>query len=85
MIRQLVGAALLLSAVGVLAQVPAVSSGPAPVSKPAPRPKFDAFEVATIKPVAPDAKASRYIVMQGSSPFLRRTTPSSCSSQQHTI
>ena len=72
MICQLVGAALLLSAVGVLAQVPAVSSGPAPVSKPAPRPKFDAFEVATIKPVAPDAKASRYIVMQGSSRFVEK-------------
>jgi uncharacterized protein (TIGR03435 family) len=32
---------------------------------PAPRPNFDTFDVATIKPIEPNAKAGRYIVMQG--------------------
>ena len=31
-----------------------------------------AFEVATIKPVEPDAKASRYITMQGSNRFVAK-------------
>jgi hypothetical protein len=38
----------------------------------APRPKFDAFEVATIKPVDPDAKAGRYIIMQGAHRFVEK-------------
>ncbi len=38
----------------------------------APRPKFDVFEVATIKPVEPDAKAGRYIVMQGTNRFVEK-------------
>ena len=38
----------------------------------APRPKFDAFEVATIKPVGSDTKAGRYIVMQGSNRFVEK-------------
>jgi uncharacterized protein (TIGR03435 family) len=38
----------------------------------APRPKFDAFEVATIKPVDPDAKAGRYIIMQGTHRFVEK-------------
>jgi uncharacterized protein (TIGR03435 family) len=37
---------------------------------PAPRPAFDAFDVATIKPVDPDAKAGRYIIMQGTHRFI---------------
>jgi uncharacterized protein (TIGR03435 family) len=37
-----------------------------------PRPKFDAFEVATIKPVDPDAKAGRYIIMQGTHRFVEK-------------
>jgi uncharacterized protein (TIGR03435 family) len=37
-----------------------------------PRPKFDSFEVATIKPVDPDAKAGRYIVMQGTHRFVEK-------------
>src|SRR3979490_455228 len=53
MIRQVAFAARGISVSGVLAQ-PAAS-----------RPKFDSFEVATIKPVDPDAKAGRYIIMQG--------------------
>ena len=36
------------------------------------RPKFDAFEVATIKPVAHDAKAGRYITMQGTNRFVEK-------------
>jgi uncharacterized protein (TIGR03435 family) len=38
----------------------------------APRPKFDAFEVATIKPVDTDAKAGRYIIMQGTHRFVEK-------------
>jgi len=53
MLRRMVMAALLLS--------PCVIGAQSPSS----RPKFDAFEVATIKPVDPDAQAGRYIVMQG--------------------
>lgn len=37
-----------------------------------PRPTFDAFEVATIKPVASDPKASRYITMQGNTRFVEK-------------
>jgi uncharacterized protein (TIGR03435 family) len=37
-----------------------------------PRPQFDAFEVATIKPVDPDAKAGRYIIMQGTHRFVEK-------------
>ncbi len=51
MIRQIAVAALGISVFGVLAQ------------SAAPRPKFDSFEVATIKPVDPGAKAGRYIIM----------------------
>jgi uncharacterized protein (TIGR03435 family) len=60
MIRQIAAAALGISVSGVLAQ-------PA-----APRPKFDSFEVATIKPVDPDAKAGRYIIMQGTHRFVEK-------------
>jgi len=38
----------------------------------APRPKFDAFEVATIKPMDPDAKPGRYIIMQGTNRFVEK-------------
>jgi uncharacterized protein (TIGR03435 family) len=37
---------------------------------PAPRPKFDQFEVATIKPVEYDPKGGRYIVIQGNNRFV---------------
>jgi len=47
MIRRLVCVAVVAIAVGAVAQTPI------------PRPKFDAFEVATIKPVPSDAKAAR--------------------------
>jgi uncharacterized protein (TIGR03435 family) len=51
-------AALLISAGGVLAQSPAA------------RPAFDAFEVAAIKPAAPDAQGGRFITMQGGHRFV---------------
>lgn len=42
---------------------------------PVPRPKFETFEVATIKEVAPEAKAGRYITMQGEHRFVARNFP----------
>jgi uncharacterized protein (TIGR03435 family) len=60
MIRQIAVAALGISVSGVLGQ--STTS----------RPKFDAFEVATIKPVDPDAKAGRYIIMQGTHRFVEK-------------
>jgi uncharacterized protein (TIGR03435 family) len=39
----------------------------------APRPKFDAFEVATVKPVDPDAKSGRFITMQGTNRFVEKS------------
>jgi uncharacterized protein (TIGR03435 family) len=53
MAKRIVGAALMLFAFGIFAQTPA------------PRPDFDAFEVATIKPVDPGAKAGRLFRMDG--------------------
>jgi len=52
--------ALVISASGMFAQ----SS--------APRPRFDVFEVATIKPVESDAKAGRFIMMQGTHRFVEK-------------
>ncbi len=49
---------LAISAVGLLAQAPA------------PRPRFDVFEVATIKPAVPEEKSGLFITMQGSNRFL---------------
>jgi uncharacterized protein (TIGR03435 family) len=60
MIRQIAVAALAISASGMLGQ--STTS----------RPKFDSFEVATIKPVDPDAKAGRYIIMQGNNRFVEK-------------
>jgi uncharacterized protein (TIGR03435 family) len=60
MIRQIAVAVLGISASGVLGQ------------STTPRPKFDLFEVATIKPVDPDAKAGRYIIMQGNNRFVEK-------------
>jgi uncharacterized protein (TIGR03435 family) len=53
MARWVVAAMLVLSGAGGLAQAPAA------------RPKFDAFEVATVKPVDADAKAGRMFKMEG--------------------
>jgi uncharacterized protein (TIGR03435 family) len=60
MVRQITFAALLLVVSATLAQ------------SPTPRPKFDSIEVATIKPVDPDAKSGRYITMQGNSHFIEK-------------
>ena len=62
MLRQIATAALALSASAILAQTPPSLSTP--------RPKFDAFEVATIKPVENDPKAGRYLIMQGVNRFI---------------
>ena len=60
MVRTIAMVALGVSVSGMLAQTAA------------PRPKFDAFDVATIKPVDPDAKAGRYIIMQGTNRFVEK-------------
>ncbi len=65
MVRLITLAALALSASVMLAQLPAPSPAP-------PRPKFDTFEVATIKPVDPDAKDGRYITMRGNNRFVEK-------------
>lgn len=65
MIRQL-AAALVLSASGILAQSSATGITQSP------GPKFDAFDVATIKPTALDAKSGRYIIMQGTHRFVEK-------------
>jgi uncharacterized protein (TIGR03435 family) len=56
-------AALLISASTLLAQSPTPSL----------RPKFDTFEVATIKPVDPGATAGRFIIMQGNNRFVEKS------------
>lgn len=66
MVRKILLNALLLSSSLVLAQAPAATQNSTP------RPKFDSFEVATIKPVNPEAKSGRYIVMQGNSRFVEK-------------
>ena len=58
MLRQIAMATLAISAAGMLAQTPAS------------RPRFDAFEVATIKPVEHDPKGGRFITMQGDHRFV---------------
>jgi len=64
--RAIVSTILFFAASAVSAQ------GPVAASKAEPRPNFDAFEVATIKPVAHDAKAGRYITMQGANRFVEK-------------
>lgn len=60
MVRWMMFAVLGVSASGVWAQSPPS------------RPKFDAFEVATVKPVEPDAMSGRFIVMQGTNRFVEK-------------
>jgi uncharacterized protein (TIGR03435 family) len=52
--------------VAVVALAVSVMSAQAP----APRPKFDAFDVATIKPVESEAKRGRFITMRGNNRFV---------------
>jgi uncharacterized protein (TIGR03435 family) len=47
-----------------------LSNAQTPATGPAPRPNFDQFDVATIKPVEHDPKGGRYIVMQSVSRFV---------------
>lgn len=60
MMRRIAAIALAISVSGLMAQTPG------------PRPRFDAFEVATIKPAAHEAKASRFITMQGTDRFVEK-------------
>jgi uncharacterized protein (TIGR03435 family) len=60
MIRQVVTAVICALVSGAFAQTPT------------PRPKFNTFEVATIKPVDPDARAGRYIIMKGTHRFVEK-------------
>jgi uncharacterized protein (TIGR03435 family) len=50
----------------------AVSASSLVAQSTAPRPKFDTFEVATVKPVDPDPTGGRYIKMQGTSRFVEK-------------
>jgi uncharacterized protein (TIGR03435 family) len=60
MFRRLALAVTVISVLGASAQSPVA------------RPKFDVFEVATIKTVDPDAKSGRYITMQGTDRFVAK-------------
>lgn len=60
MVPQILAVALTLSPSGLQQQ-----SAP-------PRPTFDAFEVATIKPISPDEGKGRYIIMRGTDTFVEK-------------
>jgi uncharacterized protein (TIGR03435 family) len=60
MIRQILIAAVAVSTAGALAQ-----------SQP-PRPKFDAFEVATVKPASAEPHSGRYIKLEGNNRFIEK-------------
>jgi uncharacterized protein (TIGR03435 family) len=63
---------MILSSAGVFAQTPATTPDSERQASTSARPKFDAFEVATVKPVNFDAKGGRYITMQGTSRFVEK-------------
>jgi uncharacterized protein (TIGR03435 family) len=65
MVGRTAALALLILASGIFAQ----STAPSPATT---RPKFDTFEVATIKPMDPDWKSGRYITMQGNNRFIEK-------------
>ncbi len=65
MSRRIWVALMALSCARVFAQVP--DPAVAPIATPSP-----SFEVATIKPTALDAKAGRYITMQGTNRFIAK-------------
>jgi uncharacterized protein (TIGR03435 family) len=69
MLQKIAAAALALSLTAAFAQSPTQSPAPSPTPSHTP---FDAFEVATIKPVPFDAKAGRYIIMQGTHRFVEK-------------
>ena len=60
MVRRFAFAALAISFSATFAQ------------SPAPRPKLDAFEVATVKPVESEPRSGRYITMQGNNRFVEK-------------
>jgi uncharacterized protein (TIGR03435 family) len=66
MTRPITLAAVVLFAAGIIAQSPAVPTSPATN---APRPKFDTFDVATIRPANTEEKG-RYLIMQGTHRFV---------------
>ena len=66
MIRQTVIAAIVLAASTAFAQ----STAPEPAHSLSPRQKFDAFEVATIKPVGLDEGKGRFIKLEGTHRFI---------------
>jgi uncharacterized protein (TIGR03435 family) len=68
MFRRIAIAAFAVLSPALYAQTPVAQAPVAPI--PAPRPAFNAFDVATIKPIDPDAKAGRYIIMQGTHRFI---------------
>lgn len=72
MIRKIVFAGMILSSAGVFAQAPVTTPDSAHQASALARPIFDAFEVATVKPVNFDAKGGRYITMQGTSRFIEK-------------
>jgi hypothetical protein len=51
-----------------------VAAGELSAQSPATRPTFDRFEVATIKPTAPDYKGGRWIRMPSTISFVVRIT-----------
>jgi uncharacterized protein (TIGR03435 family) len=61
--RMLIAAMLFVSASGAVTQTPAPAAA---------RPKFEAFDVATIKPVQAQDKASRYFRMEGTHRFIAK-------------
>jgi uncharacterized protein (TIGR03435 family) len=63
----MVKTSLILALAFWLPGAPAQTPSPVPAQAPAP-----GFEVATIKPVPPDAKAGRYIIMQGKNRFVAK-------------
>jgi uncharacterized protein (TIGR03435 family) len=58
MLHRIAAAALVIFTTGLLAQ--------------SPRPRFDTFEVATVKPVDPGEKDGRFITMQGTNRFIEK-------------
>jgi uncharacterized protein (TIGR03435 family) len=60
MVREIVFAAVAVSSSAMLAQTPN------------PRPKFDAFEVATVKPADFESRSGRYIKMDGANRFVEK-------------
>jgi uncharacterized protein (TIGR03435 family) len=57
---------------GIVVVAVAISASGAWAQSAAPRPKFDAFEVATIKPVDSGPKSGRFITMQGTNRFVEK-------------